>query len=68
MCRKSDQSVTVPDPGDILFPRIPVEALRAYSVGRLPDEVVRVRGLKHTDDGQRVRVIRIKVDGEWIPL
>jgi hypothetical protein len=63
-----DDSVTVPDPGDILFPVIPVEAIRAYSVGRLwfPQSDVELR--PKPDDGMRVRVASVKVDGVWVEL
>jgi hypothetical protein len=61
--------VTIPDPGDLLFPRIPVEALRAYSVGRLwfPTEAP-VAIVEPEDDGTRVRVAEVLVDGVWVPL
>lgn len=62
--------VTIPDPGDLLFPKIPVEELLAYSVGRLPDWVADARGLKRAsdDDETRVRVAQVKVDGQWVAL
>ena len=62
--------VTIPDPGDLLFPRIPVEAIRAYSVGRLwfPQESGIELRPEPEDDGTRVRVAEVLVDGVWVPL
>ena len=61
--------VTIPDEGDLYFPKIPVEAIRAWSVGALwfPRESG-VIPVPEPDDGTRVRVAQVKVDGEWVPL
>lgn len=68
MISSTIRDVTHPDPGDYFPEGLPVEAIRAYSIGRLPPEVERVRGIKRVDDGLRVHVIRVKVDGVWVPL
>jgi len=63
--------VTIPEKGDLLFPRIPVEAIRAYSVGRLwftPETGVDLQPELAADDGRRVRVDEVLIDGEWVPL
>jgi hypothetical protein len=60
-----------PDPGDAFDLTIPVEAIRAYSVGRLPFDralLSPVRVEEPEDDGTRVRVAQVLVDGEWVPL
>ncbi len=36
MFRRADQSVTIPDEGDIILPEIPVERIRAYEVASVP--------------------------------
>lgn len=67
---RDDFDVTVPDPGDLLFPEIPVESIMAYSVGRVPlsDDFRRLPEKPEEDDGLRVRVAQVKVDGQWVPL
>jgi len=69
---KDDGRVTLPDEGDLISPDIPVEAIRAYSMGRI-DGDIRARlapglQLEQPDDGMRVRVAHVKIDGEWVPL
>ena len=70
--RRDDDLVTIPDPGDYFPEDLPVEAIRAYSVGRLPDPVVAgldfSRAEPEEDDGLRVRVAQVKVDGRWVNL
>lgn len=66
-------SVTLHDEGPFISGRSLVERLRDYSVGRLPagypeDIVARAQGTEPEDDGRRVRVVEVKVDGVWVPL
>ena len=68
------RDVTIPDEGDLISGEIviPVEALRAYSVGRLPEAwaagLVSAAQESEPDDGLRVRAAKVKVDGQWVPL
>jgi hypothetical protein len=66
------RDVTIPDEGDYFPAALPVEAIRAYSVGRLPaswaDGLVRRSRETEEDDGLRVRVAQVLIDGEWVPL
>jgi hypothetical protein len=72
---EADMAVTLPDEGDLISDEvvIPVEALRAWSMGKLPlAEAFRNSGViaqeNEPDPGLRVRVGEVKVDGVWIPL
>lgn len=71
MASREIRDVTIPDEGDYFPAALPVEAIRAYSVGRLPDSwadgLVR-RARETEDDGLRVRVAQVLIDGEWVPL
>lgn len=57
-----------PDFGDDPTLPIPVEAIRAYSVGQLPLPVTLTRLRVEAQDDLEMRVARVKVDGRWIPL
>ena len=66
-------SVTIRDEGEFISGRSLVERLRDYSVGKLPDGypeeiVARAQGTEPVDDGRRIRVAEVKVDGVWVPL
>ena len=66
--RRTPDHVTIPAEGDLISAEIPVEAIRAYSVGNVwfaRDGVV-VETPK--DDGRRVRVAEVLIDGVWQPL
>ena len=66
-----DQGVTIPDEGNLYFPTTVVDALRAYSVGRLwfdRDAAIFVPTERPPADYLRVRVAQVKVDGVWVPL
>ena len=63
--------VTIHDEGHLISDEvtIPVDALRAYSVGQLwfpRDSGIELQ--ERPDDGTRVRVAQVKIDGEWVPL
>ena len=70
------RDVTIPDEGDLISDEItiPVEALRAYSMGRLPladsfrGIVATAQATEPEDDGRRVRVAEVLIDGVWHPL
>jgi hypothetical protein len=73
--RATTADVTLPDEGDLISDEvvIPVEALKAYSMGKLPlAEAFRNSGVilqeNEPDPGLRVRVAQVKIDGEWHPL
>ena len=66
------RDVTVPDEGDIISPVIPVEAIMAYSMGKLPtsfaEGLLQRAQASEPDTGLRVRVAEVCVDGVWVPL
>jgi hypothetical protein len=73
--RATEAEVTSGDEGDLISDEvvIPVEALKAYSMGKLPlAEAFRNSGVilqeNEPDPGLRVRVAQVKIDGEWHPL
>jgi hypothetical protein len=76
MLSRTMRDVTIPDEGDLIPAEVtlPVEAIRAYSMGRIPladgfrDLGVRIEEDARVDDGTRIRVAQVKIDGVWQPL
>lgn len=69
----SQNDVTLPAQGDHFPVTLPVEAIRAYSMGRLPLAPAFLGSVERAqetepDDGRRVRVAEVKIDGVWVPL
>jgi len=70
------RDVTIPAEGDLIPAEValPVEAIRAYSMGRLPldpaflDMGIRIEDDARIDEGLRIRVAEVKIDGVWHAL
>ena len=66
------KTVTIPEPGDHFSAPIPVQAIRAYSVGQVPDPVLLASGVfavaPWAQGDRRVRVESVKIGDEWIAL
>lgn len=75
MLRQTTHDVTIPDEGDLISDEIvlPVEALRAYSMGRTPllpafRGIVATAQAEEPETDRRVRVAEVLIDGVWHPL
>lgn len=65
--RSSEADVTIPDPGDILDPRIDVERIAAYDVAGVPAPANLAEG--QPLPVRKVDTIRVKqADGSWLAL